>query len=86
MIESSREVYNHLTQILDCQTNRQVYWDGALIVEEQDGILLRYSYPQEMDRLLHENGFETVHVYGDWDENELHAGSVSMVYVVKRSR
>lgn len=86
MIESSREVYNHLTQILDCQTNRQVYRDGTLIVEEQDGILLRYSYPQEMDRLLRENGFETVHVYGDWDENVLHARSVSMVYVVKRGR
>lgn len=84
VIESSRDKYDHLTQILDCQTNRKVYRDGTLIAESQDGILLRYSYPQEMNRLLQENGFEIVQVYGDWDENALHARSVSMVYVVKR--
>ena len=81
VIESHRDGYNHLTQILDCQSQRQTYRDGALIAEEQDSISLRYSFPREMERLLALNGFEIVHIYGDWDENELHANSVSMVYV-----
>ncbi|WP_432363360.1 hypothetical protein [Sporosarcina sp. UB5] len=83
VIESHRDVYNHLTQILDCRTNRRIYRDGTLIAEEQDGISLRYSFPQEMERLIAANGFEIVQVYGDWDENELHAESVSMVYVCR---
>ena len=52
VIESHRDVYDHLTQILDCQTQRQIYRDGTLIAEEQDGIALRYSFPQEMERLV----------------------------------
>ncbi|MCG7343641.1 class I SAM-dependent methyltransferase [Sporosarcina sp. ACRSL] len=85
VIESHRDVYDHLTQILDSQTQRQIYRDGVLIAEEQDGISLRYSFPQEMERLLAANGFEIVQVYGDWDENELQADSVSMVYVCRVS-
>lgn len=83
VIESHRDVYDHLRQILDCQTQRQIYRDGTLIADEQDGISLRYSFPQEMERLVNANGFEIVQVYGDWDENELHAESISMVYVCR---
>lgn len=77
------EMYDHLTQILDCQTQRQIYKEGTLIAEEQDSISLRYSFPQEMERLVNTNGFDIVRVYGDWDENELHGNSGSMVYVCK---
>lgn len=83
VMESHRDTYDHLTQILDCRTNRRVYRGDSLIAEEQDGISLRFSFPQEMERLVAANGFEIVHVYGDWDENELHAESVSMVYVCR---
>ena len=30
VIESHRDVYDHLTQILDCQTQRQIYRDGTI--------------------------------------------------------
>jgi SAM-dependent methyltransferase len=83
VIESHRDEYDHLTQILDCRTNRRIYRAGSLIAEEQDGISLRYSFPQEMERLVASNGFEIVQVYGDWDENDVHAESVSMVYVCR---
>lgn len=83
VMERHRDEYDHLTQILNCQTQRQVYRDGTLIAEEQDGISLRYSFPKEMERLITANGFEIVQVYGDWDENELHAESISMVYVCR---
>lgn len=83
VIESHRDTYDHLTQILDCRTNRGIYRDGTKIAEEQDGIVLRYTFPLEMERLLASNGFEVLHVFGDWDENVLHADSVSMVYVCR---
>lgn len=83
VMESHRDMYDHLTQILDCRTHRRIYRDNTLIAEEQDGISLRYSFPREMERLIAANGFEIVQVYGDWDENELHAESVSMVYVCR---
>ncbi|MCM3709461.1 class I SAM-dependent methyltransferase [Sporosarcina luteola] len=83
VIENHRDIYDHLTQISDCRTHRRIYRDNTLIAEEQDGISLRYSFPQEMERLVAANGFEIVQVYGDWDENDLHAESVSMVYVCR---
>lgn len=83
VIESHRDMYDHLTQILDCRTHRRIYRDDTLIAEEQDGISLRYSFPKEMERLVAASGFEIVKVYGDWEENELHTESVSMVYVCR---
>ncbi|WHT48480.1 methyltransferase domain-containing protein [Sporosarcina thermotolerans] len=83
VIESHRDGYDHLTQILDCRTHRRFYRDSTLIAEEQDGISLRYSFPKEMERLIAANGFDIVHIFGDWDGDELHANSVSMVYVCR---
>ena len=69
------------TQILHCHTNREIYQGQALVAKEQDGISLRFSFPLEMERLLKNNGFEILEVYGDWDKNELNEKSISMVYV-----
>lgn len=83
IIEFHREEYNSMTQILHCHTDRQIYQGETLIAKEQDGISLRYSFPLEMERVLKENGFEILQVYGDWDKNELNVKSTSMVYVCK---
>lgn len=83
IIELHREEYNSMTQILHCRTDRQIYRGETLIANEQDGISLRYSFPLEMERVLKNNGFEILQVYGDWDKNELNAKSISMVYVCK---
>jgi len=83
IIEFHREKYNSMTQILHCHTDREIYHEEALIAKEQDGISLRYSFPLEMERMLKDNGFEILQVYGDWDKNELNAKSISMVYVCK---
>ena len=83
IIEFHREEYNSMTQILHCHTDRQIYQGETLIAKEQDGISLRYSFPLEMERVLKDNGFEILQVYGDWDKNELNAKSTSMVYVCK---
>lgn len=72
-----------MTQILHCHTDRQIYQGETLIATEQDGISLRFSFPLEMERVLKDNGFDIIHVYGDWDKIELNAKSTSMVYVCK---
>ncbi|MFJ8066424.1 class I SAM-dependent methyltransferase [Psychrobacillus sp. NPDC096426] len=81
IIEFHRDEYDSLTQILHCHTNREIYEGHALLAKEQDGISLRFSFPLEMERMLKNNGFEILEVYGDWDKNELNEKSISMVYV-----
>ena len=83
IIEFHRDEYDSMTQILHCHTNRQIHQGDTLIAKEQDGISLRYSFPLEMERVLKDNGFEIIQVFGDWAKNELNAKSVSMVYVCK---
>jgi SAM-dependent methyltransferase len=51
--------------------------------ETVKNIFLRYTYPQEMERLLERCRLEIVHVYGGWDKRPLAAGSESMVYVCR---
>ena len=45
---------------------------------------LRYVFPQEMEALLHYNGFEIVEVYGDADCSPLTNESSAMIYVRKK--
>lgn len=54
-----REQYNPVTQILTCHAVHQQRGKTY-----KDSILLRYTYPMEMMRLLQQNGFELVHLYG----------------------
>ncbi len=45
---------------------------------------LRYVFPQEMEALLHYNGFQARACYGGWREEPLTAASREMVYVCQR--
>jgi SAM-dependent methyltransferase len=45
---------------------------------------LRYVFPQEMEALLHYNGFEIVEQYGDVDMRPLTNESSAMIYVCKK--
>jgi SAM-dependent methyltransferase len=46
---------------------------------------LRYTFPQEMEALLHYNGFLVVERYGDWDQSPLSSESRSMLYVCQQA-
>lgn len=46
---------------------------------------LRVIYPQEMEALLHYNGFSITQCYGRWDRSPLTAESQNMIYVCKRN-
>jgi hypothetical protein len=42
---------------------------------------VRYTFPQELDALLHYNGFEVLRRYGDWNLEPLSAASPSIIVV-----
>jgi SAM-dependent methyltransferase len=44
---------------------------------------LRVIYPQEMQALLHYNGFNISHSYGGWDKSPITAESQNMIYVCR---
>ncbi|WP_025116388.1 class I SAM-dependent methyltransferase [Lysinibacillus fusiformis] len=73
-----REEYNPVTQILACHA---IHHQNGKTYE--DSILLRYTYPMEMMRLLQQNGFELVHLYGTWQKQKFHAQSPSMIVHVR---
>lgn len=54
--------------------------DGREVVK-QARFALRVIYPQEMDALLHYNGFSIVYKYGFWDKSPLTAESQNMIFV-----
>ncbi|OXT17138.1 SAM-dependent methyltransferase [Bacillus sp. OG2] len=70
--------YDKLTQIQHYQTIRR-----SDLEETVKNIFLRYTYPQEMERLLESCRLEIIQVYGGWDKRALTARSESLVYVCK---
>ena len=63
--------YDSIQQIQHYITTRKFYDEDALVEELKTTIDLRYTYPQELERLLVANGFELLHIYNDWEGNEL---------------
>jgi SAM-dependent methyltransferase len=47
---------------------------------------LRYYFPQELETLLHYNGFEVLERYGDWDRSPLTNESQMMIFVCQGRR
>ncbi|KZE37200.1 hypothetical protein AV656_11515 [Bhargavaea cecembensis] len=76
--EEHTETYEPVTQILHCTTERFAE-DGTPL--GQDGILLRYTYPLELRRLLRQHGFQLENMYGDWSGQSFEAESGQMVCV-----
>lgn len=62
----------------DYITTRKFYDEDALVEELKTTIDLRYTYPQELERLLVANGFELLHIYNDWEGNEL--GKIAILW------
>lgn len=77
--------YDSLTQVQHYTTIRRSKDDhGNIVSETKSNIALRYVFPQEMKRLLSENGLEIVEVYRDWNENSLSSDSDQMIYVCQK--
>lgn len=77
--------YDALKQIQHYTTIRKYKNNvGAIIKEKRSHIRLRYTFPQEMERLLTAYGFEIIHVYKDWDETVITNDSSEVVFVCKK--
>lgn len=73
--------YDHVHQILHYTIYRR--WQDARTGSQEtiSRIALRYVFPQEMDTLLHYNGFHVERRYGDWNLSPLTEQSPLMLYV-----
>ncbi|MGE8006181.1 class I SAM-dependent methyltransferase [Lysinibacillus sp. NPDC093216] len=69
-----RDEYDPITQILTCRSINKL--EHSIF---EDSIRLRYTYPMEMKRLLEQNGFEMLHIYGSWNKSDFTKNSPSMI-------
>ncbi|MGZ9584064.1 class I SAM-dependent DNA methyltransferase [Paenibacillus marinisediminis] len=78
--------YDPISQIQHNVTYRFFKNGDRLLRTEQAVIDLRYTYPQELRRLLEYNGFDIEHVYGNWRGDELNGSSVQIVAICRRRK
>jgi SAM-dependent methyltransferase len=77
--------YDHVSQVLQWTGYHRWYEDGDLKTSA-GGVAVRFTFPQELDALLHYNGFEVVRRYGDWDLSPLSAASHNIIVVCRKLR
>ena len=80
---SRMQEYDHVAQILHWTGYRRWQEDGR---EETQitRLAVRFTFPQELEALLHYNGFAIVRQYGDWDLSPLTAASPSILCVCRK--
>ncbi len=90
--EAGREVrvsgiasYDALTQVMTETAFRRWRDEAGQEVVRRVPLSLRYTFPQEMEALLHYNGLAVVERYGDWDSSPLGNESKSMILVCRRA-
>lgn len=84
LVTTSQQHYDPMTQIQHYLSNYQWTYPNG---EQRERVLrtgLRYVFPQEMEALLHYNGFRIHTVYGDWQQHPLTAESPAMIYICER--
>jgi 2-polyprenyl-3-methyl-5-hydroxy-6-metoxy-1,4-benzoquinol methylase len=86
LVVTDEQHYDPLTQIQHYTSLYQWLQAGTQQVTKQKVLRvgLRYIYPQEMEALLHYNGFKVHTVYGSWQGEPLSADSPAMIYVVQK--
>ena len=77
------QAYDHVTQVLQWTGYHRWHEDGELKTSI-GGVAVRFTFPQELDALLHYNGFDIVQRYGDWDLSPLTAVSHSIIVVCRK--
>jgi hypothetical protein len=79
---STAQRHDALRQTVEYVIYRRWEEDGRPHVVEERAVL-RLVYPQEMEALLHYNGFAIRDAYGDWDRRPLDGASPRMIYVCR---
>jgi 2-polyprenyl-3-methyl-5-hydroxy-6-metoxy-1,4-benzoquinol methylase len=77
---SSIQTYDPIAQVIHWTSYRR--WnDGARDHQKETHIACRFTHPQELEALLHYNGFQIVRKYGTWDKQRLSARSPSIISI-----
>lgn len=82
---SRTQVYDHVAQVLHWTTCRRWRKDGREQTKVTR-IAVRYTFPQELDALLHYNGFDIVRQYGNWNHEPLTAASPGIISVCRKRK
>ncbi len=78
------EYYDPVRQVKVETAVRRWQDDTGKTITRKAPLSLRYIFPQEMEALLHYNGFKVEALYGDWDRAPLIADSRRMIYVCQK--
>jgi len=79
---SFTQKYDLLAQVMHWTSYRR--WnDGTRDHQKETHIDCRFTHPQELEALLHYNGFQAVEQYGNWNKEPLAATSPSIISICK---
>ncbi|MEO7000854.1 MAG: class I SAM-dependent methyltransferase [Ktedonobacterales bacterium] len=84
LVTTQEQYYDPMTQIQHYTYYHCLTGQDGQSREKTKHTALRYVYPQEMEALLHYNGFRIRACYGDWEQAPLTADSPAMIYVCER--
>lgn len=79
---SSTQIYDPIAQVIYWTSYRR--WnDGERDHTKETHIACRFTHPQELEALLHYNGFRILQQYGSWNKEPLSASSPSIYSICK---
>lgn len=84
ILEGHTEEYDTLTQILTCITNKYLVEGNEEKWLNEEQIQIRYSFPQEINRLVACNNFEILHTYGAWGKEEMKSESKEIIMILRK--
>lgn len=82
---SGYQTYDHVRQVQTWVTHRRRPGPDGQEELRTTQISLRYTFPQEMDTLLHYNGLTVTARYGNWDCSPVTAASPELIYVCRKT-
>jgi len=84
LVVTEQQHYDPMSQIQHYTSDYQWFRDEQVEKEKRLRVALRYVFPQEMEALLHYNGFQIHTCYGNWQQAPLTADSPAMIYICQR--
>jgi len=82
---TGKDKYDAIRQIRHETAYRRWRDENGQEIEKRARLALRLIFPQEMEALLHYNGFIILDRYGDWDGSPLTSKSQQMIYICKKN-
>lgn len=79
------QIYDPLTQVMHWKMYRRWHSDGQDHLKETR-IACRFTHPQELATLLHDNGFQIMRQYGNWNKEALTNDSPVIITICSHRR